>query len=191
MFVEWLTEQIHKGMYVQMDEWIESLIKRSDLATRQTRSKAEALNECATSCTCSSVLPHPPVGWAEGLGPVLMVPQTFFTPSLSLDSCVPLPPPSSDCTGIAAIATVDIWLFLVAAQVEIKGVDADTHCLTLLPPDLVTLGSSFLTCLLGARLGITDKMEARSQPPLLFRRHRSWDGGVRPCNSDLSFPFLG
>lgn len=91
MFVEWLTEQIHKGMDVQMDEWIESLIKRSDLATRQTRSKAEALNECATSCTCSLVLPHPPVGWSESVGPVLMFPQTSFTPSLSLDSCLPLP----------------------------------------------------------------------------------------------------
>lgn len=75
---------------------------------------------------CSHRLPlHPPLAWT----PVC-----------------PSPPPLSDCARIAARATVHIWLFLVAAQVEMKAVDSDTHCLTLLPPDLVTLGSSFLTC---------------------------------------------
>ena len=43
----------------------------------------------------------------------------------------------------------------------------------------------------GAALGITDKMEARPQPLLLILQARTWDEGVRPCDSDLSFPLLG
>ena len=34
--------------------------------------------------------------------------------------------------------------------------------------------------LLGATLGITDKMEARPQPPLLISQARPQDEGVRP-----------
>ena len=33
----------------------------------------------------------------------------------------------------------------------------------------------------GAALGITDKMEARPQPPLLILQAWSWDEGVRSC----------
>ena len=43
----------------------------------------------------------------------------------------------------------------------------------------------------GAALGMTDKMEARPQPPLLISQARSRDEGVRPCDSDLFFPFFG
>ena len=43
----------------------------------------------------------------------------------------------------------------------------------------------------GATLGITDKMEAQPQPPLLISQARSWDEGIRPCDSDLFFPFFG
>ena len=43
----------------------------------------------------------------------------------------------------------------------------------------------------GATLGITDKMEARPQTPLLILQAQSRDEGVRPYNSDLSFPLLG
>ena len=42
----------------------------------------------------------------------------------------------------------------------------------------------------GAALGLTDKMEARPQPPVLIPQARTWDEGVRPCNSDLFFPLL-
>ena len=42
----------------------------------------------------------------------------------------------------------------------------------------------------GAVLGITDKMEARPQPPLLIPQARSRDEGVRFCDSDLLFPFF-
>ena len=42
----------------------------------------------------------------------------------------------------------------------------------------------------GAALGITDKMEAWPQPPLLISQARSRDEGVRPCDSDLFFPFF-
>ena len=45
--------------------------------------------------------------------------------------------------------------------------------------------------LLGAALGITDKMEAWPQPPLLIPQAWSQDKGVRSCDSDLFFPFLG
>ena len=41
-----------------------------------------------------------------------------------------------------------------------------------------------------AALGITDKMEARPQPPLLISQARPWDERVRPCDSDLFFPFF-
>ena len=44
--------------------------------------------------------------------------------------------------------------------------------------------------LLGAASGITDKMEARPQPPLLISQARPQDEGVRPCDSDLFFPFF-
>ena len=43
----------------------------------------------------------------------------------------------------------------------------------------------------GATLDITDKMEAQPQPPLLILQARHWDEGVRPCDSDLLFPFFG
>ena len=48
-----------------------------------------------------------------------------------------------------------------------------------------------LTCLLGAALGITDKMEAWPQPPLLILQAQSQDEGVGSCDSDLFFPFFG
>ena len=41
-----------------------------------------------------------------------------------------------------------------------------------------------------ATLGITDKMEAWPQPPLLISQAWPWDEGVRPCDSDLFFPFF-
>ena len=44
--------------------------------------------------------------------------------------------------------------------------------------------------LLGAALGISDKMEARPQPPLFVLQARTWDEGVMPCDSDLFFPLL-
>ena len=47
------------------------------------------------------------------------------------------------------------------------------------------------TSLSGDTLGITDEMEARPQNPLLIPQAQSRDERVRPCNSDLSFPFLG
>ena len=46
-------------------------------------------------------------------------------------------------------------------------------------------------CLLGAVLGFTDKMKARPHLPLLIPQAWTRDEGVRPCNSDLFFPFLG
>ena len=111
-------------------------MKRSDLATRQSRSKAEALKKYATSCTCSSVLPDPPVGWSGSLGPGSVFPQTSFTRSLHQDSFVPAPLTliqlRQDCCHSHCPHL---------AQVEMKGVeDSDTHCLTLLPPDLVLWG---------------------------------------------------
>ena len=47
------------------------------------------------------------------------------------------------------------------------------------------------SCVSGAALGITDKMEAWPQPPLLIPQAQSWDEGVRSCDSDLFFPFFG
>ena len=47
-----------------------------------------------------------------------------------------------------------------------------------------------VTAALGATLGITDKMEARPQPRLLILQAWPWDEGVRPCDSDLFFPFF-
>ena len=38
---------------------------------------------------------------------------------------------------------------------------------------------------MGATLGITDKMEARPQHPLLILQARTRDEGVRSCDSDL------
>ena len=43
----------------------------------------------------------------------------------------------------------------------------------------------------GATVGIADKMEAWPLPPLLIPQTRSRDEGVRSCDSDLFFPFLG
>ena len=43
----------------------------------------------------------------------------------------------------------------------------------------------------GAMLGITDKMEAWSPPPLLISQAWPQDEGVRPCDSDLFFAFFG
>ena len=43
----------------------------------------------------------------------------------------------------------------------------------------------------GAASGITDKMEAWPQLPLLVPQARARDEGVRPCDSDLFFPLLG
>ena len=42
----------------------------------------------------------------------------------------------------------------------------------------------------GAALGITDKMEARPQPPPLISQAWTQDEGVRPCDSDMFFPLL-
>ena len=43
----------------------------------------------------------------------------------------------------------------------------------------------------GATLGITDKMEAQPQPSLLISQAQPQDEGVKPCDSDLFFPFFG
>ena len=43
----------------------------------------------------------------------------------------------------------------------------------------------------GAALGITDKMEAQPQPPLLISQAQSRDEGVSSCDSDLFLPFFG
>jgi len=45
--------------------------------------------------------------------------------------------------------------------------------------------------MLGAALGIADKMEAWPQHPLFFPQAQTQDEGVRPCDSDLFFPLLG
>ena len=42
----------------------------------------------------------------------------------------------------------------------------------------------------GAALGITDKIEAQPQTPLLIPQARPRYEGVTLCNSDLSFPLL-
>ena len=47
------------------------------------------------------------------------------------------------------------------------------------------------TQLLGAMLGITDKMEAQPQPPLFVPQAQTQDEGLRPCDSDLYFPLIG
>ena len=44
--------------------------------------------------------------------------------------------------------------------------------------------------LLGAALGITDNIEAWPQPSLLIAQVWFHDEGVRPCDSDLFFPFF-
>ena len=43
----------------------------------------------------------------------------------------------------------------------------------------------------GATLGITGKMEAWPQLPLLVPQAQARDEGVRSCDSDLFFPLLG
>ena len=43
----------------------------------------------------------------------------------------------------------------------------------------------------GAVVGITDKMEARPQPPFLILQARTQDEGVSSCDSDLFLPFFG
>ena len=42
----------------------------------------------------------------------------------------------------------------------------------------------------GATLDITDKMEARPQPPLLIPQARTQDEGVSSYDSDLFLPFF-
>ena len=42
--------------------------------------------------------------------------------------------------------------------------------------------------MLGATLGITEKMEAQPQLPLLVLQARTWDERVRRYDSDLFFP---
>ena len=42
----------------------------------------------------------------------------------------------------------------------------------------------------GATLDITDKMEAWPQSPLFIWQAQPQDEGVRPCDSDLFFPFF-
>ena len=44
--------------------------------------------------------------------------------------------------------------------------------------------------ILGAVLGITDKMEAGPQPPLLIPQAQTGDEGVSSCDSDLFLPFF-
>ena len=43
----------------------------------------------------------------------------------------------------------------------------------------------------GAALGITDKMEARPQPPLLIPQAWTQDEGLGSCESALFLPFFG
>ena len=43
----------------------------------------------------------------------------------------------------------------------------------------------------GAALGITDRMEARPQPPVLISQAQSQDERVSFCDSDLFLPFFG
>ena len=52
------------------------------------------------------------------------------------------------------------------------------------------VGQKPIWWLSGVALGITVKMEAQPQPPLFVPQARSWDEGVRPCDSDLFFPLL-
>ena len=54
-------------------------------------------------------------------------------------------------------------------------------------PSLSEFSTVYCDPLLGAALGITDKMEAWPQPPLLILQARSRDEGVRFCDSDLFF----
>ena len=53
------------------------------------------------------------------------------------------------------------------------------------------ISSSFVKNVMSwAVLGITNKIEARPQTPLLILQAWSRDEGVRSCDSDLFFPFL-
>ena len=52
-------------------------------------------------------------------------------------------------------------------------------------PEGESLVRGYKTCVLGATLGITEKMEARPQPPLLVPQAWTRDEGVRSCDSDL------
>ena len=45
-------------------------------------------------------------------------------------------------------------------------------------------------CVSGATLGITDKMEAQPQPPLLIPQARTQGEGVSSCDSGLFLPFF-
>ena len=45
--------------------------------------------------------------------------------------------------------------------------------------------------ILGAALGITEKMKAQPQPPLLIPQELSQNEGVRSCDFDLFLPFFG
>ena len=71
------------------------------------------------------------------------------------------------------------WLDLLAVQGTLKSL-LQHH----------SSKASVLQQLSGAMLGITDKMEAWPQLPLLTPQARSQDEGVRFCDSDLLFPFF-
>ena len=107
----------------------------------------------------------------------------------SLQSCLTLcdptdgSPPGSSIHGIFQARILE-WLaisFSNAWKWKVK-VKSLSH---------VWLFATPWTAASGATLGVTDKMEARPQPPLLILQARPQDEGVRPCDSDLFFPFFG
>ena len=72
-----------------------------------------------------------------------------------------------------------LWLMAVCKE---------DGCLPLMQDSIQSRSVQFM---LGTALGITEKIEAQPQTPLLILQARPRDEGVRPCNSDLSFPLLG
>ena len=88
-----------------------------------------------------------------------------------------------------------VWLFVtswITAHHASLSITNSQSSLKLTSIESMMPSRHLILCRLsGATLGITDKMEAWPQPPLLIPQARTWDEGVRPCNSDLFFPLLG
>ena len=88
-----------------------------------------------------------------------------------------------------------VWLFVtswITAHHTSLSITNSQSSLKLTSIESMMPSRHLILCRLsGATLGITDKMEAWPQPPLLSPQARTWDEGVRPCNSDLFFPLLG
>ena len=95
-----------------------------------------------------------------------------------------------------------IWNRSPLRQCEQHRILCQHHCILVswvIPLNHVVWSKSLQLCRLrgflfhvlsGAVLGITDKMEAWPQPPLLVPQAWTRDEGVRPFNSDLFFPLL-